>query len=71
MHAITAVATVTWLIILIAAIAVTALIVWNAAISYRKKVVESKLGAAEDKAREIIDDAEGCGDQQERGNDRA
>ena len=57
MHAITAVATVTWLIILIAAIAVTALIVWNAAISYRKKVVESKLGAAEDKAREIIDDA--------------
>lgn len=57
MQTITAVATVTWVIIVIAAIAATALIVWNAAISYRKRVVESKLGAAEDKAREIIDDA--------------
>ena len=28
-----------------------------AAISYRKKVVESQIGNAEDKAREIIDEA--------------
>ena len=27
------------------------------AISYRKKVVESKIGSAEEKARKIIDDA--------------
>ena len=39
------------------AVVITALIVWNAAISYRKKVVESKIGSAEEKAREIIDEA--------------
>ncbi len=33
------------------------LIAWFAAIAYRKKVVEAKIGGAEDKAREIIDDA--------------
>ena len=39
------------------AVVVTALIVWHAAISYRKRVVEQKIGTAEDKAREIIDEA--------------
>ena len=39
------------------AVVITALIVWNVAISYRKKVVESKIGSAEEKAREIIDEA--------------
>ena len=39
------------------AVIITALIVWNVAISYRKKVVESKIGSAEEKAREIIDEA--------------
>ena len=43
------------LIIVVAII--TALIVWNVAISYRKKVVETKIGTAEEKAREIIDEA--------------
>lgn len=43
------------LIIVVAII--TALIVWNMAISYRKKVVETKIGTAEEKAREIIDEA--------------
>ena len=42
--------------VLITAI-VIALIVWNAAIKYRIKVVEAKIGSAEDKAREIIDEA--------------
>ena len=36
---------------------ITAVIAWNLAISYRKKVVESKIGSAEEKAREIIDEA--------------
>ncbi len=41
------------LVTLVIAIPVTA----YAAINYRKKVVESKIGSAEDKAREIIDEA--------------
>ncbi len=36
---------------------VAALVSWKSAISYHKKVVESKIGTAEDRAREIIDDA--------------
>ena len=39
------------------AVIVTALVAWNVAISYRKKVVEAKIGTAEEKAREIIDEA--------------
>ncbi len=35
----------------------TALISWKAAITHRKKIVEAKLGSAEEKAREIIDEA--------------
>ena len=48
---------ITAVIAIVAAVLITALIVWNAAISYRKKVVESKIGSAEEKAREIIDEA--------------
>ena len=40
-------------IVLIAACVAT----WFAAVEYRKNVAEAKLGKAEDKAREIIDDA--------------
>jgi ribonuclease Y len=36
---------------------VTAIIAWNVAISYRKRVVEAKIGSAEEKARGIIDEA--------------
>ena len=48
--------------ILVIAIAVGAALVvgvisWFAAIAYRKKVYEAKVGTAENKAREIIDDA--------------
>ena len=48
---------ITAVIAIVAAVLITALIVWNVAISYRKKVVESKIGSAEEKAREIIDEA--------------
>lgn len=44
-------------LILIVAIAVTACIVWKAAISYQIKVTEAKIGSADEKAREIIDEA--------------
>ena len=40
-------------VILVVAILVT----WFLAIAYRKNVAEAKLGKAEDKAREIIDEA--------------
>ena len=36
---------------------VVAILTWVVAITYRKKVVESKIGSAESRAREIIDDA--------------
>lgn len=38
---------------LIIAVAIT----WPVAIAYHKKVVEAKIGSAEEKARKIIDDA--------------
>ncbi len=44
-------------IVILALIAVTALVAWKCAISYRIKVGEAKVGSAEEKAREIIDDA--------------
>lgn len=44
-------------IVILALIAITALIAWKSAISYRIKVGEAKVGSAEEKAREIIDDA--------------
>lgn len=44
-------------IVALVAIVLSAAITWPCAINYRKKVVEAKIGNAEDKAREIIDDA--------------
>ena len=44
-------------IIMIAICVVVALVTWIAAVTYRKKVVESKIGSAESQAREIIDEA--------------
>ncbi len=48
---------VTTVIAVLVAIALTAAVVWPCAVNYRKKVVEEKLGNAEDRAREIIDEA--------------
>ena len=44
-------------LISIVAAVVVAFITWNAAISYRKNTYESKIGSAEEKSREIIDEA--------------
>lgn len=48
---------VTTVIAVLVAIALTAVVVWPCAVNYRKRVVEEKLGNAEDRAREIIDEA--------------
>ncbi len=48
---------VTTIIAVLVAIALTVAVVWPCAVNYRKKVVEEKLGNAEDRAREIIDEA--------------
>ena len=45
-------------ILIVAALIVVAIVItWFVAMAYRKKVVEAKIGSAEDKAREIIDEA--------------
>ena len=44
-------------LVCIAVAVVVAIISWFAAVTYRKKVVESKIGGAEAQAREIIDEA--------------
>ena len=44
-------------IVVLVLIAIAALVAWKSAISYRIKVGEAKVGSAEEKAREIIDDA--------------
>ena len=36
---------------------ITAPLAWLAAVAYRKKVYEGKIGSAEEKSREIIDEA--------------
>ena len=36
---------------------IVALITWFLAIAYRQKIVESKIGSAEEKSRKIIDEA--------------
>ena len=46
-----------YMIITVVIFAVCILITWFAAIAYRKKVYESKIGSAEEKSREIIDEA--------------
>ncbi|MBR3771735.1 MAG: ribonuclease Y [Clostridium sp.] len=43
--------------IVVVFVAIAVFITWKAAISYRIKFVESKVGSAEEKAREIIDEA--------------
>ena len=45
------------IIAVLAAVVLTAVITWPCAIGYRKKVVEARLGNAEDRAREIVDEA--------------
>ena len=49
--------TIVAVIVVVILLAVTALIAWKSAISYHIKVGEAKVGSAEEKAREIIDDA--------------
>ncbi len=44
-------------LIALAASVVVAFITWSAAIAYRKKTYEGKIGTAEEKSREIIDEA--------------
>ena len=46
-----------YVVITVVILAVCILITWFAAIAYRKKVYESKIGSAEEKSREIIDEA--------------
>ncbi len=46
-----------FIVILAVSILVTIVITWFAAIAYRKNIAEAKIGKAEDKAREIIDEA--------------
>ena len=45
------------IVIAVAAALIAGVVAWFAAIAYRKKVYEEKVGTAENKAREIIDDA--------------
>ena len=44
-------------IAILATLVVTAILTWIIAIAYRKKVYEAKIGSADEKAREIIDEA--------------
>ncbi len=43
------------IIAVLVAVVLTAVITWPCAVGYRKKVVEAKIGSAEDRAREIVD----------------
>ncbi len=45
------------IVIVVVLVAVAAFVAWKCAISYHIKVSEAKVGSAEEKAREIIDDA--------------
>ena len=45
------------IIAVLVAVVLTAVIIWPCAVGYRKKVVEAKIGSAEDRAREIVDEA--------------
>ena len=49
--------TIVWVIITIVAFLIGAAIFFFAGIAYRKNIAESKIGKAEDKAKDIIDDA--------------
>ncbi len=46
-----------YVVVTLVLVAVVSFIAWKSAISYRIKVVEEKLGSADEKAREIIDEA--------------
>ncbi len=46
-----------WIVLFLVVIGLVIFITWKAAISYRIKFVESKIGSAEEKARKIIDEA--------------
>lgn len=46
-----------FIVIAIIVLVISVFVAWNAAVAYRIKVVEQKLGSAEEKAREIIDEA--------------
>ncbi|MBS6397686.1 MAG: ribonuclease Y [Clostridiales bacterium] len=48
---------VTTIITVLVTIVLTAAIVWPVAVNYQKKIAEAKVGNAEDRAREIIDEA--------------
>ena len=45
------------IISIVATLVIVAPVSWFLAINYRKRAVESKIGSAEEKAREIIDEA--------------
>ena len=45
------------IIAIVVTFAITSLLVWKLATAYRIKVYEAKIGSAEEKAREIIDEA--------------
>ena len=49
--------TIVAVIVVVILLAITALVAWKCAICYHVKVGEAKVGSAEEKAREIIDDA--------------
>ena len=46
-----------YVVVTIVLVAVASFVAWKSAIAYRVKVVEEKLGSADEKAREIIDEA--------------
>ena len=46
-----------WVVIIFVAIAITAVVVWMVAENFHKNSAKSKIGNAEERAREIIDDA--------------
>ncbi len=48
---------VTTIVAVLVAIVLSAAVTWPCAVNYRKRVVEEKLGNADDRAREIIDEA--------------
>ncbi|MCI8838623.1 MAG: DUF3552 domain-containing protein, partial [Hungatella sp.] len=45
------------IIAVVVAIIIVTPITWTLAVAYRKKTYESKIGSAEEKSREIIDEA--------------
>ncbi len=46
-----------FIVIALVLVILTAIVAWTLAISHRKKIVEAKIGSAEERAREIIDEA--------------